>query len=76
MGRQRMGLKYFEDLRQRIPREEVAAIEAEVREAVLGVLQCRDSPDQGSLFCRAVGRWAAHQRTSTAHAFECDPLHI
>lgn len=53
---QRTGLKYFEDLQKRIPRKEVAIIEADVREAAIDVLQCRDKPDVGSLFCRAVGR--------------------
>jgi hypothetical protein len=53
---QRIGIKYFEDMKIRIPRAEVAAIEALVRAEVLDILACREAPDADSLFCRAVGR--------------------
>jgi len=51
---QRTGLKYFEDFKQRIPRPEVALIEAVVREAAVDVLECHS--DSNMLFCCALGR--------------------
>ena len=58
-GAQAAGLKYYEDMQQRIPREETATIEAVVREAVVDLLHCREAQDASTLFCHAVGRWAA-----------------
>ncbi len=52
------GLKYYEDMQQRVPREETAAIEAVVREAVVDLLHCREAHDASTLFCYAVGRQA------------------
>ena len=56
MTMQAAGLKYYEDMQQRIPRKEVAAIEGMVKEAVLDVLGCRGAHDASTLFCNAVGR--------------------
>ena len=67
---QAAGLKYYEDMQQRIPREETAAIEAVVREAVVDLLHCRDAHDASTLFCYAVGRWAARTCWGTRHAAE------
>ena len=58
-GAQAAGLKYYEDMQRRIPREETARIEAVVREAVVDLLHCREAHDASTLFCHAVGRWAA-----------------
>lgn len=53
---QAAGLKYYDDLQHRIPRMEVAAIEAVVKEAVVDMLHCREAHDASTLFCCAVGR--------------------
>lgn len=54
MSAQRTGLKYFDDFKQRIPRPEVAQIEAVVWEAVVDVLECHS--DSNTLFCCVLGR--------------------
>lgn len=53
---QAAGLKYYDDLQHRIPRMEVAAIEAVVKEAVVDMLHCREAHDASTIFCYAVGR--------------------
>ncbi len=53
---QRVGVRYFEDLQRRIPRTEVAVIEAAVLAKVVELLRCADAPDADRLFARAVGR--------------------
>ena len=70
---QAAGLKYHDDLQRRIPREEVAVIEAVVREAVVDLLHCREAHDASTLFCYAVGRWG--RRTCSVKHLLASLLH-
>ena len=73
---QAAGLKYYQDLQQRIPRAEVAAIEFVVREAVLDLLSLKGSADASTLFCHAVGRYEAYDLVPSPEPHACGTRHV
>ena len=59
-----MGIKYYDDLLQRIPRAEVAAAAATVRATLLHVLADLGVTDTTGLFCQPMGSYCRGKATS------------